>query len=78
MSASYTRTAKSLHWVMALMFFGVIALGFYMTGLPFSPDKLKLYSWHKWAGVTIFLLALARIAWRVMHRPPALPASMPN
>lgn len=78
MSASYTRTAKSLHWVMALMFFGVIALGFYMTGLPFSPDKLKLYSWHKWAGVTIFLLALARIAWRVMHRPPALPASMPR
>lgn len=78
MSASYTRTAKSLHWVMALMFFGVIALGFYMTGLPFSPDKLKLYSWHKWAGVTIFLLALARIAWRVMHRPPALPASMPK
>lgn len=78
MSASYTRTAKSLHWVMALMFFGVIALGFYMTGLPFSPDKLKLYSWHKWAGVTIFLLALARIAWRVIHRPPALPASMPK
>lgn len=76
MSSHYTTTAKSLHWLMAVLFFGMLGLGFYMQGLPLSPEKLKLYSWHKWIGVTVFLLALIRLAWRVTHRPPALPASM--
>jgi len=74
----YTVTAKALHWLMALMLFAMLVLGFYMQGLPLSPEKLQLYSWHKWAGVTIFLLVLFRLAWRFTHRPPALPASMPK
>ena len=78
MSAHYTKTAKGLHWLMAVLFFGMLGLGFYMQGLPLSPDKLKLYSWHKWVGVTVILLALFRIAWRVTHQPPALPSSMPR
>lgn len=56
----------------------MLGLGFYMQGLPLSPEKLKLYSWHKWTGVTVFLLALIRLAWRVTHQPPALPQSMPR
>ena len=72
----YTATAKTLHWLMAVLLFGLLALGFYMHDLPLSPDKLKLYSWHKWAGVTAFLLVLVRLAWRLGHRPPPLPASM--
>ena len=78
MKNHYTATAKALHWLMALMLFAMLALGFYMQGLPLSPEKLQLYSWHKWAGVTIFLLVLFRLAWRFTHRPPALPASMPK
>ena len=72
----YTGTAKSLHWLMALMIFGLLALGLYMADLPLSPEKLKLYSWHKWAGVTLFVLLLPRLAWRISHRPPALPEHM--
>ena len=78
MSSHYITTAKSLQWLMAVLFFGMLGLGFYMQGLPLSPEKLKLYSWHKWIGVTVFLLALIRIAWRVTHQPPALPQSMPR
>lgn len=78
MSARYTKTAKGLHWLMAVLFFGLLGLGFYMQGLPFSPDKLKYYSWHKWLGVIVFLLALVRLGWRVTHQPPALPSSMPR
>jgi len=74
----YTSTAKALHWLMAALLFGLLALGFYMHDLPLSPDKLKLYSWHKWAGVTAFLLLAFRLLWRVTHRPPALPDSMPK
>jgi cytochrome b561 len=72
----YTRTAKLLHWLMAALIVGLIGLGLYMEGLPFSPDKLKFYAWHKWAGVTAFALVLGRLAWRTLHRPPPLPAGM--
>ncbi len=76
MSIHYTPLAKSLHWLMALMIFGLLALGFYMSDLPLSPEKLQLYAWHKWAGVTAFMLVWLRLAWRITHRPPALPGSM--
>lgn len=75
---SYTRTAKALHWAMAILLFGLLALGFYMQGLPLSPEKLQLYSWHKWAGVSAFLLVAFRLFWRMTHRPPALPERMPK
>lgn len=78
MTTHYTATAKLLHWLMAALLFGMLALGFYMSDLPLSPDKLKLYSWHKWAGVTAFLLLWFRLFWRITHRPPALPDSMPK
>lgn len=76
MTSRYTYTAIGLHWIMALGFFAMFILGFYMKGLSLTPQKLQLYSWHKWAGVSLFLLALFRLVWRVTHRPPVLPASM--
>jgi cytochrome b561 len=73
----YTTFSIVLHW---LVFF-FIACGFelavYMTGLPLSPLKLKFYSWHKWIGVTVFMLALMRLAWRLTHPAPPLPATTP-
>lgn len=75
LKAHYTRTAISLHWLIALGLSGTFGLGYYMSGLAFSPAKLQYYSWHKWAGVTLFLLIVARLAWRATHRPPALPAT---
>lgn len=71
----YTSTAIALHWLLALAIVGSFALGLYMTSLPFSPQRLKLYNWHKWAGVTILVFSTARLLWRLTHRPPAdLPA----
>lgn len=76
MSTHYTATAKTLHWGIAVLIFGLLALGFYMQDLPLSPTKLQLYAWHKWAGITVFLLVVVRLAWRLRHRPPALPDHM--
>jgi cytochrome b561 len=76
MNTSYTPIAKGLHWLMAVLILGLLVLGIYMHELPLSPQKLQLYSWHKWAGLTVFALVWLRLAWRVTHRPPALPASM--
>ncbi len=73
---SYTSFAKLLHWGMALLLLGLFALGVYMHELPLSPWKLKIYSWHKWAGVTAFLLVALRLGWRFTHRPPEMPQTM--
>jgi cytochrome b561 len=75
--SSYTRTAISLHWLVALGIIATFSVGLYMHDLPLSPDKLRIYSWHKWAGVTIFMLVLLRLIWRLTHRPPGPPANMP-
>ena len=72
----YTLTAVALHWVLGLGLVALFALGVYMADLPFSPWRLKLYNWHKWAGVTILALSTLRLVWRITHRPPALPVAM--
>ena len=74
----YTRTAMLLHWLIAVLILGLFSLGIYMADLPLSPQKLKFYSYHKWAGITVLLLALARVVWRLGHKPPSLPASQPH
>lgn len=76
MTPRYTRTAIFLHWLVALGLIGTFALGFYMQDLPLSPNKLKLYSWHKWAGMTLLVLIVLRLAWRLTHRAPELPPGM--
>lgn len=73
---AYGSLAQSFHWIIALMILVLWCVGLYMTGLEVSPQRLKLYSYHKWAGVTVFALVLARLAWRFISPPPALPAGM--
>jgi cytochrome b561 len=69
--ARYSTVAIALHWLLALAIVGSFAVGSYMVDLPFSVSRLKLYNWHKWAGVTILALSAARLLWRLTHRPPA-------
>ena len=72
----YGKAEIGFHWLLALMIVGSLGVGLYMSDLPFSPVRVKLYNWHKWAGITILLLSALRLLWRLSHRPPALPASM--
>ncbi|MCB1899295.1 cytochrome b [Cognatazoarcus halotolerans] len=78
MTSRYTATAISLHWLIAIGIAGTFSLGVYMHELPLSPTKLQLYSWHKWAGVTLFALVLVRLLWRATHAAPALPVDTPR
>lgn len=73
----YGAMAQTLHWLTFALLLGSFGLGLYMIDLPLSPQKLKLISWHKWVGVTVFALALARLAWRMHSPPPPLPAMAP-
>lgn len=77
-NTSYNRTAIFLHWLSALMIVASFTLGLSMVDLPLSPKKLQWYSWHKWMGVTIFMVVALRLFWRIGHKPPPLPDAMPR
>lgn len=70
--------AMLLHWLVAFIMIGLIVLGLYMVGLPFSVQKLKYYGWHKEFGVLVLMLATVRLAWRFCNTTPALPPQMPK
>ncbi|MBS0353348.1 MAG: cytochrome b [Proteobacteria bacterium] len=72
----YTGPAIAAHWLIAILILAAFPLGLYMHELTLSPTKLKLYSYHKWIGMTVLLLFVPRILWRLTHRPPA-PLPMP-
>ncbi|ADL55508.1 cytochrome b [Gallionella capsiferriformans] len=74
----YNNTAITLHWLVALLIFAAFPLGVYMHELSLSPTKLQLYSYHKWIGITVLLLAVQRVVWRATHTPPALPDNLPR
>jgi len=69
----YGALAKLLHWLMFLLLIGSFVLGFSMVDMPISPKRLLWYSYHKWIGVTIFLLVIVRFGWRLISPPPPPP-----
>lgn len=74
----YNALSIILHWVLAIGLISIFCFGTYMADLPFSPQRLKLYNWHKWAGISILALSVLRLIWRAAHPAPALPAEIEN
>jgi len=69
--------AKTLHWLTLILLIAAFTLAISMVNMPLSPRKLEFYSWHKWVGVTIFLVVLLRLAWRLANPVPPQPAASP-
>lgn len=69
--------AKFFHWTVALLILVQIALGSAAALWRLSPLKLELFVWHKSTGMLILVLMLARLAWRLANRSPALPPQTP-
>ncbi len=76
-ATSYTRMAIGLHWLMALLIVVAFGLGWTLAGMENSPQKLRWIAWHKWLGITVLGLTAFRLAWRLAHPAPPLPAAMP-
>ena len=74
----YTRTAMLLHWLIAAAVLAQIGFGRYLQNIPRgTPDRAIFVNYHKSVGIVIGLLIVIRIAWRLAHRPPPLPESLP-
>ena len=69
----YTTVAIAIHWLAAVLIVSTLILGVSMVDLPVSPQRLKLYSYHKWIGILILVLSALRLGWRLTHRPPPNP-----
>jgi cytochrome b561 len=76
---TYTRTARFLHWLVAVFVFAQISLGLWMIGIPKAPPGIRVYWFnvHKSIGITLGLIILARLLWRLTHQAPALPLTVP-
>ena len=74
----YTAVAQAFHWLLAVALIGIVIMGLVMAHAPLAPaTKFKLFQLHKSVGITILILAVLRLLWRLTHRPPPLPAHMP-
>ncbi|HEV7694583.1 MAG TPA: cytochrome b/b6 domain-containing protein [Hyphomonadaceae bacterium] len=71
----YTAVAIGLHWAIAIGIIGMLAFGFILDNMNYGPGspKTALVQLHKATGITILLLSVARIIWRLMNPPPAEP-----
>lgn len=74
----YDSGAVALHWLTVALVLVQLYLGFTFADMERGPVRSELFTWHKTVGATILLVSLARLAWRLAHRPPPFPESMPR
>ena len=75
--ARYTRVARLLHWLVVALVFGQIAFGWFLRTVERgTPDRSLFVNLHKSTGITIGIIILFRLYWRLAHRPPTMPDAM--
>ena len=73
----YRPVVVAIHWITAAFVLTQIYLGFAFGSFPKgSAERAELFGWHKTVGVTILILALIRLAVRLMNPPPPFPAEL--
>lgn len=74
----YTTVAIVIHWLIAAAIIFQIILGWRMGDGPKGPTTYALFQLHKSIGITILLLSLLRLAWRLFNKSPAAPVGQPK
>jgi cytochrome b561 len=72
----YSAVAQAFHWIIAVLIVTQFTLAWTAAGLPLGAHKLGLLARHKSFGMTVLMLAVLRLAWRLFHPAPALPSGM--
>lgn len=71
----YDTAAIVLHWLIAALIVLAFGLGLTVDSFP-KPMTGQIINLHALLGIAILLLTLARVGWRLSHRPPDLEATM--
>jgi len=74
----YSNIAVTLHWLTAALVVTQVVIGFTFHNMERGPDRMELFTWHKTVGATILILALLRLAYRLINRPPPFPEELPR
>jgi cytochrome b561 len=80
----YTRVAIVLHWAIAAFVIFNLCTGLYMESwlhgrlTESTPPQIKWMCLvlHASSGLTVLVLTVARVAWRLLNHPPPYPAGM--
>ena len=70
----YSSVSIGLHWLIAALLITQVILGLQFSDLPRGPAKGEAFALHMSLGISILLLSLARLGWRLTHPAPPLPA----
>jgi cytochrome b561 len=73
---SYDRSVRILHWATAALLVVVFSIGLSMTRWVADEDKIRVYSWHEWAGLTVFAFTAVRV-WRRTRSASPPPLALP-
>lgn len=75
--SKYSKTAIALHWLIAILVITNVVLVSMAEGLP-RDAKAVYMNPHKAIGVSILMLSVLRLFWRIGHKPPPIPATVPK
>ena len=74
----YDNGAVLLHWLTAALVLAQIYVGVTFHEMERGPARGLWFEWHKTLGAAILILALIRLGWRLLHKPPPFPPELPR
>jgi cytochrome b561 len=75
----YSSAAVLMHWLVALALVGTASAGLILGDLPEEAvGRQGWFDWHRWLGVSAFVLILVRLVVRALRRPPPALVSWPR
>ena len=74
----YRKIVMWIHWITAILVIMQVYIGFTFHDMPRGLDRDFVFAWHKTWGALILILALVRLAVRLMNPPPPFPAHYPK
>ncbi|TYT25676.1 cytochrome b [Luteimonas viscosa] len=70
--------SQAFHWLIVLMILGLAIVGLTMGELPRTPKYFWVYTAHKSMGISVLVLMLARLGWRLYAGAPVPVAGTPR
>ncbi len=68
--------SQTFHWLIVLLILAIATVGLVMVDLPKTPKYFWVYTLHKSLGITVLILAVLRLGWRLYAgAPPAVPGT---
>ena len=75
----YRKIVMWIHWITALLVVTQVVIGFlFAEFMERGPARSDVLAWHKTLGATILILALVRLAVRLLNPPPPYPSDYPR